>query len=170
MRTIQGVEDLGLFRVIGQPNLNFTVDRDSGRALPDQRRRRAGRDSDRGGRQRAHPGSAGRTALRPGGALSAAVPRHQGSHREYPAAGAHRASAFRWRSSATCKVEDGASEIYREGNSALRRHQVRRARARPGQHGGRGHREGERSRSSCRPATTSIGPANTPASSARSGG
>jgi len=28
MRTIRGVEDLGLFRVIGQPNLNFIVDRD----------------------------------------------------------------------------------------------------------------------------------------------
>ena len=27
MRTVPGVEDLGLFRVIGQPNLNFTVDR-----------------------------------------------------------------------------------------------------------------------------------------------
>ena len=29
MRNIKGVEDLGLFRVIGQPNLNFTVDRDA---------------------------------------------------------------------------------------------------------------------------------------------
>jgi cobalt-zinc-cadmium resistance protein CzcA len=28
MRKIRGVEDLGLFRVIGQPNLNFAVDRD----------------------------------------------------------------------------------------------------------------------------------------------
>jgi heavy metal efflux system protein len=28
MRGIQGVEDLGLFRVLGQPNLNFQVDRD----------------------------------------------------------------------------------------------------------------------------------------------
>jgi cobalt-zinc-cadmium resistance protein CzcA len=28
MRNIRGIEDLGLFRVIGQPNLNFTVDRD----------------------------------------------------------------------------------------------------------------------------------------------
>jgi cobalt-zinc-cadmium resistance protein CzcA len=27
MRTITGIEDLGLFRVLGQPNLNFTVDR-----------------------------------------------------------------------------------------------------------------------------------------------
>ena len=29
MRTIRGVEDLGVFRVRGQPNLNFTVDRDA---------------------------------------------------------------------------------------------------------------------------------------------
>ena len=28
MRNIRGIEDLGLFRVIGQPNLNFVVDRD----------------------------------------------------------------------------------------------------------------------------------------------
>ncbi len=28
MRDVQGVEDLGLFRVLGQPNLNFEVDRD----------------------------------------------------------------------------------------------------------------------------------------------
>jgi cobalt-zinc-cadmium resistance protein CzcA len=27
MRTVRGIEDLGLFRVIGQPNLDFTVDR-----------------------------------------------------------------------------------------------------------------------------------------------
>jgi cobalt-zinc-cadmium resistance protein CzcA len=27
MRTVRGIEDLGLFRVLGQPNLNFTVDR-----------------------------------------------------------------------------------------------------------------------------------------------
>ena len=27
MRTVNGVQDLGLFRVLGQPNLNFTVDR-----------------------------------------------------------------------------------------------------------------------------------------------
>jgi cobalt-zinc-cadmium resistance protein CzcA len=27
MRTVSGIQDLGLFRVLGQPNLNFTVDR-----------------------------------------------------------------------------------------------------------------------------------------------
>src|SRR3984885_14276398 len=29
MRGVRGVEDLGLFRVLGQPNLNFEVDRDA---------------------------------------------------------------------------------------------------------------------------------------------
>ncbi len=29
MRGIRGVEDLGVFRVLGQPNLNVTVDRDA---------------------------------------------------------------------------------------------------------------------------------------------
>jgi heavy metal efflux system protein len=28
MRTVKGIEDLGLFRVVGQPNLNFVVDRE----------------------------------------------------------------------------------------------------------------------------------------------
>ena len=28
MRNVRGVEDLGLFRLLGQPNLDFTVDRD----------------------------------------------------------------------------------------------------------------------------------------------
>src|SRR5208283_2498573 len=28
MRPIRGIEDLGVFRVVGQPNLNFSVDRD----------------------------------------------------------------------------------------------------------------------------------------------
>jgi cobalt-zinc-cadmium resistance protein CzcA len=29
MATIKGIEDLGIFRIVGQPNLNFTVDRDA---------------------------------------------------------------------------------------------------------------------------------------------
>jgi cobalt-zinc-cadmium resistance protein CzcA len=29
MATVRGIEDLGIFRIIGQPNLNFTVDRDA---------------------------------------------------------------------------------------------------------------------------------------------
>ena len=33
MRQIPGIQDLGLFRVIGQPNLNFIVDRDQAPAI-----------------------------------------------------------------------------------------------------------------------------------------
>ena len=29
MSTVRGIEDLGIFRIVGQPNLNFTVDRDA---------------------------------------------------------------------------------------------------------------------------------------------
>jgi cobalt-zinc-cadmium resistance protein CzcA len=29
MATVKGIEDLGIFRIVGQPNLNFTVDRDA---------------------------------------------------------------------------------------------------------------------------------------------
>ena len=29
MSTVKGIEDLGIFRIVGQPNLNFTVDRDA---------------------------------------------------------------------------------------------------------------------------------------------
>ena len=29
MATVQGIEDLGIFRIVGQPNLNFTVDREA---------------------------------------------------------------------------------------------------------------------------------------------
>jgi cobalt-zinc-cadmium resistance protein CzcA len=28
MRTVKGIEDLGIFRVLGQPNENFEVDRE----------------------------------------------------------------------------------------------------------------------------------------------
>ena len=101
MRTIPGVADLGLFRVIGQPNLKFDVDRDAaaryGINVADvqdasrDRRRRQGRE----------PGAAGRAALRPGGALSGALPRHEGGHRAISACWRPPASASRSRSSAT---------------------------------------------------------------------
>ena len=36
MKKVPGVEDLGLFRVLGQPNLNISVDRQAGGALRNQ--------------------------------------------------------------------------------------------------------------------------------------
>jgi hypothetical protein len=79
MATVKGVEDLGIFRIVGQPNLNFRWTA-SGRALGHQRGRHSGRRADRGRRQRRHPGAAGRGALRRDPALSAAVSRHARSH------------------------------------------------------------------------------------------
>ena len=74
MRRVTGIEDLGVLRVLGQPNLNFDGGPRAGRPLSDQRSGRAGCDPDRRGRQCPHPGPAGRGALRPGDALSAPVP------------------------------------------------------------------------------------------------
>jgi heavy metal efflux system protein len=96
MSKIPGVADLGLFRIIGQPNLTFTVDRQAaarwginvadiqdaiqtavgGNVLSEVLNRRG--------------------AIRPGAALSEAVSRHQGSHRERAPAFAQSASASRW--------------------------------------------------------------------------
>ena len=59
MHQVQGIEDLGVFRVLGQPNLNITVDRQAGRPLPDQRSRRSGCDPDCSRRQCAHASPAG---------------------------------------------------------------------------------------------------------------
>jgi cobalt-zinc-cadmium resistance protein CzcA len=75
-----------------------------------------------------------------------------------------RASASRWRSCARYEVLDGASEIYREGNSryVAVKYSVR------GRDLGSTVEEAiarSTSKSSCRAATTSIGPANTKAPS-----
>jgi len=103
MRGVKGVEDLGLFRVIGQPNLNFTVDRGQGRPLPGQRRGRAGCDSNRGRRQRADAGPSRRAALRPGAAVSSAVPRHERGDREYSPAVAQRGARLAGAASRRCR-------------------------------------------------------------------
>jgi hypothetical protein len=168
MRGIKGIQDLGLFRVIGQPNLNLTVNRAEGRPLPDQRRGRAGRGADRHRRQRADAGAAGRAALRSGAALSAAVPRHQGSHRKHPPAVALRASACRWRSSAIFRCWTALRKsIARQ--PALCRDQIQRARPRSGRRRRGSHQEGRQAGKSCRPAITSTGRASTNRSSARQG-
>ena len=116
------------------------------RALPDQRRRCAGRDSDRRRRQRPHPGAAGRAALRPGAALSAAVPRT----RRKPSRifGSSSPSGERVSLAQLCTVQVDRRRLgnLSRGKSALRRHQIQRARPRPGQRGRRGHGEGAASR------------------------
>ncbi len=143
MRPIPGVEDLGLFRVLGQPNLNFAVDREQAARLRNQCFRRAGCDSDRRRRQCADPGADRRAALRSGAALPAAISRHQGSDREDSPAGAYR------RARLAGAADQGERDRRRIGNLsrgelAIRRRQVQRARPGPGQHRGRGHPKGQR--------------------------
>ena len=121
MRTVPGVEDLGLFRVLGQPNLNFTVDRDSGRPLSDQCRRRAGRHSDRRGRECADPGAARRAALRPGAALSAAATAIPRRPSRISACCRPPANASRWPSSATCRSRTARPKSTAKATSATSR-------------------------------------------------
>jgi hypothetical protein len=84
MRAIRGIQDLGLFRVVGQPNLDIAVDRqraarhqvnvaDVQECDPDCRRR-----------QRHYASPPGRATIRPGDAISRALPRHETSHRTHP--------------------------------------------------------------------------------------
>ena len=63
MATVPGIEDLGIFRIVGQPNLNYTVDRHRRLPLGHQCCRHSGRRPDRCRRQCRHPGAAGRSAL-----------------------------------------------------------------------------------------------------------
>ena len=94
MSGIRGVEDLGLFRVIGQPNLNFTVDRFQasrfGLNVTDVQ----------DAIQTAVGGNAvtqvlaWRAALRFGAAIPGAIPEHAGGDRERPPAGADRRASF----------------------------------------------------------------------------
>ena len=142
MSTVPGIADLGLFRVIGQPNLEFTVDRD-------QAARYGINVADvQDAIETAVGGKAvsqvlqGEAALRPGGALSGPVPRHTGGHREHPHPRAHRRACLAGAALRASRVTDGASEIYREGNSRYVAIKYSVRGPRPGQHGGRGHVEG----------------------------
>jgi cobalt-zinc-cadmium resistance protein CzcA len=118
MRNIKGIEDLGLFRVIGQPNLNFTVDRD-------QAARYGLNVSDvQDAVQTAVGGNAVSQVLQ-GEQRFDLVPRYTAPSIATPRRpsrtfGCWRppASASHWRSFAKVEVmRDGASEIYREANS-----------------------------------------------------
>jgi hypothetical protein len=139
MRNIKGVEDLGLFRVIGQPNLNFTVDRD-------QAARYGLNVSDvQDAIQTAVGGNAVSQVLQ-GEQRYDLVPRymhgslsrHQGSHREHSFAGAHRrarlaGAALQSRGEGRRLGDLSRSEFPLCGD------QVQRARPRPRQHRARGH-------------------------------
>ena len=143
MRGVRGIQDLGVFRVLGQPNLNLTVDR-----------RQAARyqinvADVQDAIQTAVGGNAltqvlaGRGALRPGDALSAAVPRHERRRSRTFACCRPPANGFRWRSSANRRARRRFRDLPRR-QPAVYRGQVQRARTRPGRRGGGSDQEGER--------------------------
>ena len=116
MRQVKGIEDLGVFRVLGQPNLNLTVDR--GQAARYQINVADVQDAI----QTAVGGNALTQVLQGEARYDLVMrylpqyPQHQGSHREYPPASRPRANESRSRSFARSKNATAASEIYREGN------------------------------------------------------
>jgi cobalt-zinc-cadmium resistance protein CzcA len=116
MRDIKGVQDLGIFRVIGQPNLNFDVDRE--KAARYQINVADVQDAI----QTAVGGNAVSQVLQ-GEQRYDMVLRYQAPYRSSQEAIANirltAPSGERVSLGQLCKVrvEDGASEIYREGNS-----------------------------------------------------
>jgi cobalt-zinc-cadmium resistance protein CzcA len=116
MRNIRGIEDLGLFRVRGQPNLNFTVDRD-------QASRYGINVSDvQDAIQTAVGGNAVSQVLQDERRYDL-VPRYTAAYRDTTEAienirllapTGERVSLAQL---CSVKVQDGASEIYREENS-----------------------------------------------------
>ena len=169
MRHVRGIEDLGLFRVRGQPNLNFTVDRKQAA------RYQINVADVQDAIQTAVGGNAltqvlqGRTTLRPGDALSAAVPRYARSHRGHPPAGAIERACF-----AGAALQD-RNPGRRFGDLpgrqfAVRGHQVQCARAGPRRRGRGGHPARSIGRSSCPTGYEVVGRASTRARSVRNGG
>jgi cobalt-zinc-cadmium resistance protein CzcA len=116
MRSIQGIADLGLFRVIGQPNLEFAVDRD-------QAARHGLNVSDVQDAIETAVGGKAVTQVLEGEKRYDVVVRYNAPSRTTKEAVERirllAPSGERVSLAQVCKVEvlDGASEIYREGNS-----------------------------------------------------
>ena len=122
LRTVPGIENVGLFHIVGQPNLEIQIDRDALRPLRDQRRRR------RGGRPGRHrrPGvladGRGGEALRHRPAAAAGPPRRPrassaGSRSTPPAPDGKPGARIPLAQLATIDPhKPGASYIYRENN------------------------------------------------------
>jgi cobalt-zinc-cadmium resistance protein CzcA len=116
MRKIRGIEDLGLFRVRGQPNLNFVVDRD-------QAARYGLNVSDVQDAIQTAVGGNAVTQVLQGEQRFDLVPRYTAPYRDTKEAIANvrllAPAGERVSLAQLCKVEvkDGASEIYREANS-----------------------------------------------------
>ncbi len=140
MRTVRGIEDLGVFRLLGPAELERASGPPASGALSDQRRRRSGCHSDRGGWKRLDTGSARRAALRSGGALSGALSGYAGGYREHPFAFALGRARL---AGAIVQDRDEGRRLrdLSRGQPALRRGEVQHSRAGSGKHGGRGHRQ-----------------------------
>ena len=169
MRGVRGIEDLGVFRVLGQPNLNFTVDRG---------RRRATRSTSPTCRMPSRPPWAATplTQVLQGEARYDLVLRYLPQYRDTKEAIENirllSPTGERVSLAQLCKIEVTGRRF---GNlsrrqPALHRHQVQRARPRPGQRRGGSHRQGERAGQTAARAITSTGRANTRARSAPTSG
>jgi heavy metal efflux system protein len=116
MRTVPGIEDLGLFRVIGQPNLNFVVDRDAAARFQIN-------VADVQDAIQTAVGGNPLTQVLEGEQRYDLVARYQAPYRDTKEAIENvrllAPSGERVSLAQLCKVEtsDGASEIYREANS-----------------------------------------------------
>src|SRR5258708_24561449 len=116
MRSIQGIADLGLFRVIGQPNLEFAVDRD-------QAARHGLNVSDVQDAIETAVGGKAVTQVLEGEKRYDVVVRYNAPSRTTKEAVERirlvAPSGERVSLAQVCKIQtlDGASEIYREGNS-----------------------------------------------------
>ena len=143
MRKVKGIQDLGVFQVLGQPNDNFIVDRQAA----------ARYQINVADVQDAINTAAGGNALTQvlqGEArydlvmrYLPQVPQHQGSDREHSPAGSHRRTSF-----ARAALQGGrAGRRFRDlpgRKPALCRHQVQRARPRSGRRGRGSHQERNR--------------------------
>ena len=83
MRKIPGIADLGVFRVLGQPNLNVVVDRQAAARYQVNVADVQDAVQTAVGGNTLTPGFEGRSALRPGHALSSRLPRYQGGDQRY---------------------------------------------------------------------------------------
>ncbi len=140
MRNIRGIEDLGVFRVLGQPNLNVTVDRAAA----------ARHQINVADVQDAVQTAIGGTALtqvlrgeRPYAALPAAISRYQGGDRKYPAGVAQRGTGIAGAALQDQRNGWGIGSLSRR-QSPLCGHQVQCAGTRSRKHGRRSHPKGKR--------------------------
>ena len=140
--TVRGIENVGLFHIVGQPNLEIQIDRQAVRPLRDQRRRRRGGRPGGHRRPGLHADGRGGEALRHRAPPADRPARRPGGHRPDPGRRPRRRTASPGRgspcgSSPTIDPhKPGASYIYRENNRRYHPDQVQR----PGPRPGLGHR------------------------------